>query len=390
MIRHWGNSRGSRTRGVGTPEILAIAVVVFIVGTSAGIVLNSTVLDSNGSELSENMDRIEVLESRVENLREDLVSVRDSLEDKNAWTVPQVYESIRPSVVKIIVGVEQQEYFGSSMDWGYGSGFVYNGDNGLILTNEHVISNADEIYVRLHTGKTLKASVVGTDRRTDIAILDIETDQISYDLEALDWENSSTIGPGERVMAMGSPFGLTGSVTAGVVSQVDRTLSASETGRSYPFVGLIQTDAVINPGSSGGPLLTFSGDVAGVNSYIQSQNRQYSGVGYAISSNLAKKVANGLVENGEYYHPWIGISGNSTVEEPVGLEVTRVFGGSPADESELQEGDVITEIEGKEVMSISEIYSYIVVNKRPGEEITLSVVRDGETLSISITLGRRN
>lgn len=286
-----------------------------------------------------------------------------------------------------------------------GSGFVYD-ESGYIVTNEHVIEDAQRVEVTFLDGDNRNARIVGTDPYTDLVVLKVN----KRGLEPLELGNSSEVRVGQRAAAIGNPFGLQGSMTSGIISQKGRTLR-TEGGFSTPNV--LQTDAAINPGNSGGPLLNIQGEVVGVNTAIESDTGVFSGVGFAIPSSTVERVVPELIQYGDYEHPWIGVRGfdvNQDIAEKMNLEnstgflVTTVASGGPAEQAGIRPaqrnatidggeievgGDVITAINGQTVRGISDILLYLSREAEVGETVTLTVVRDGERVEVPLKLQSR-
>jgi len=299
---------------------------------------------------------------------------------------------------------------------GEGSGFVYDKE-GHIVTNNHVVEGAEEIEVTFFDGTIVKAEVVGTDPDSDLAVLKV--DLPPEGLQAVELGDSDGLEVGQRVIAIGNPFGLNGTMTTGIISALGRTLPLgriSETvGGRFSIAELIQTDAAINPGNSGGPLLDSQGRVIGVNTAITSLSGSFAGVGFAVPVNLVKRVAPELIEKGRYAYPWLGISGTALVPkimEEMGLPIERgaliveVVEGSPAERAGLRGGkrdwvvevfgkptalggDVITAIDGIEVKSMEDLIVYLVRETRVGQEVKLTIVRDGKEMEVEIELAER-
>lgn len=272
---------------------------------------------------------------------------------------------------------------------GLGSGVIASKE-GYILTNNHVVEGAEEIRVQTYDGSDVEAEVVGTDPRTDIAVIKIDAEN----LPTIEFGNSDNLRVGEFVLAIGSPFGdnLAHSVSFGIVSGKGRTLMAQRTGGYENF---IQTDAAINPGNSGGALINLDGQLVGINTAIASRSGGNQGVGFAIPVNQAKNIMTQLIETGKVQRGYLGISGDGVdramaralgLEKPQGVIVGGVQEGTPADEAGLEEGDVITTLDGKQ---IDGWYSFRtdIATHRPGDEVELGIIRDGDTMSLTVTLG---
>lgn len=323
---------------------------------------------------------------------------------KSNLTLIELFEKSEESVVKIKV-----ERIGSATDTGsLGSGFVY--DNlGHIITNAHVVDGANKTTVTFLDGSQYSAEIIGEDRFTDIAVIKVsEKPRLLHPLQMGD---SSLLQVGEQVAAIGNPFGLSGSMTSGIVSQMGRLIATPDTAFSIPDV--IQTDAAINPGNSGGPLLNMKGQVIGINTAIQSGTGEFAGVGFAIPSNTVSKIVPTLIEDGKYPHPWIGITGQDIdpdlaqalgLKQAKGFMIITVVDGSPADKAGLKErtitlqsggkeypagGDIIISVDGKEVRKISDILIHLQREKSVGDEMVLGVLRDGEFLHITLELVER-
>jgi len=321
---------------------------------------------------------------------------------KSSLTLVELFEKSEEGVVKIQVERDGQNS-GSQ-----GSGFVY--DNlGHIITNAHVVDGATKATVTFLDGSQYDAEIIGKDKFTDIAVIKVsEKPRLLHPLQIGD---SSQLRIGEQVAAIGNPFGLSGSMTSGIVSQMGRLLPSQDSGFSIPDV--IQTDAAINPGNSGGPLLNLRGEVIGINTAIQSISGANTGVGFAIPSNTAIKIVPSLIEDGEYHHPWIGISGRDIdpdlarvleLKDAKGFLIITVVDGSPADKAGLKgmtatqvidgkeypaDGDIIISVDDKEVRKISDILIHLQREKSVGDTMVLGVLRDGEFMHISLELVER-
>jgi S1-C subfamily serine protease len=288
-----------------------------------------------------------------------------------------------------------------------GSGFVIDGD-GHILTNAHVVAGADEIDVKLGDQSPVQAKLVGRDPSTDLAVLQVDPDQV--DLDPLPLADSAQVRVGDPVVAIGNPFGLDRTATAGIVSAIQREIQAPN---GFSISNAIQTDAPINPGNSGGPLLDASGRVIGVTSQIATGGGNGSvGIGFAVPSSTARDVVQQLLDSGVVHHAYLGISGtdidpqiadalNLPVEQ--GALVEQVVNGGPADDAGVQEGhqqvtvagqpilaggDVITAIDGHPVTSMDDVAAAVNA-KQVGDQLTLTVLRDGQHQDLSVTLGER-
>ena len=319
-----------------------------------------------------------------------------------------LYESVSPGTVAIIT------------DQGQGSGFVYDGQ-GNIVTNYHVIEGANTVEVRFTSGYMAYGKVTGTDLDSDIAI--VKVDAPASELRPLPLGDSTSLKVGQTVVAIGNPFGLNSTMTVGIISALGRTLdSAHETsgGNFFTAGDIIQTDAAINPGNSGGPLFNINGEVIGINRAIRTTNFTASGepvnsgIGFAISVNMVKRVVPVLIETGKYDYPFLGISSlpgeNLTlpVVEALGLKsytgayVTDVVSGGPADQAGIIPGskptgiqnlfgggDLIVAIDGHPVRTFDEMLAYLITNKGPGDSVVLQVLRGDEKVDVTVVLGSR-
>jgi S1-C subfamily serine protease len=300
-------------------------------------------------------------------------------------TINQIYRRDSPGVVDITVTSQQQEpggLFGggSQQTEGEGAGVVYD-TKGDILTDEHVVANATSVEVHFQDGTNAKAKVLGTDPSTDMAV--IKVDVPASELHPIPFADSNNAQVGDPVVAIGSPFSLPETTTAGIVSAVGRSIPAPN---NYTITGAIQTDAAINPGNSGGPLLDAAGDVLGLNDQIQTNSGSSAGVGFATPANTDVRVANDIIAGHTVKHSYVGVElqANSTG----GAQISRVEPSSPATVAGLQPGDVVTAINGKSISS-TEAFIATVANLPPGRTVTLTVKRGGATKQIQLRLGNR-
>jgi S1-C subfamily serine protease len=311
-----------------------------------------------------------------------------------------LYPAVNPSVVNINMTMAIGE--------GAGSGFVYD-MQGHIITNNHVVEGADKIYVTFADGKMVEATVVGTDADSDLAVIKVDVD--ASELHPVTLGESATLRVGQMAIAIGNPFGLEGTMTVGIISALGRVLRDSSS--RYSMVDQIQTDAPINPGNSGGPLLDSAGRVIGVNRLIYTETGTSSGVGLAVPVDTVKRVVPGLVEKGSYAHPWLGLSGRSitpVLADALGLSVQQgvlietVVNGGPAEKAGLRGGaetknvdginiavggDIIVGIAGSEVQSFDDVVSYLDSKTQAGQNLELTVLRDGQRQTFTVTVGQR-
>ncbi|HZT45295.1 MAG TPA: trypsin-like peptidase domain-containing protein [Gaiellaceae bacterium] len=295
-------------------------------------------------------------------------------------SVTGVYERTAKGVVEITASSTDSSPFGGSQrQQAQGSGFVYD-SAGHVVTNDHVVDGAQSISVRFWNGATYKATFVGADPSTDLAVL--EVDAPASVLHPLALGSSGSLQVGQPVVAIGSPFGLENSVTAGIVSALHREMTAPN---NFTIADSIQTDAAINHGNSGGPLLDLTGNVVGVNAQIESDSGGNDGVGFAIPSNTVRSIVTQLIGSGSVKHAYLGVSIGTATS---GVRLEQVRPGTPAARAGLQAGDVVTAIGGKTVRSASDLSSAIDA-KKPGDRVSLTYTRNGRSHTVSVTLAER-
>ncbi len=321
-----------------------------------------------------------------------------------------IYQRLSPGVVSIQVL--------SNAGGGQGSGFVVD-SQGHVVTNFHVVEGAEDIEVHFPSGFKTRGRVIGQDLDSDLAVIDLET--LPEGLQALPLGDSDQLQVGQTVVAIGNPFGLNGTMTVGIVSALGRTLDSlreSPGGAFFSAGDIVQTDAAINPGNSGGPLLNLSGEVIGVNRAIRTENftvngsATNTGIGFAVPVNIVKRVLPSLIAEGAYNYPYLGISSLPdlnlhtaealSLPRSTGAYVTEVTPGSPADAAGLvgatrptgatglnAGGDLIIAIDGRPVLEFSDMLTYLLNNKSPGDQVLLTVLRGEETLELPLVLGER-
>lgn len=310
-----------------------------------------------------------------------------------------LYEAVGQGVVSIQVA--------TNVGGGQGSGFVFD-DQGHIVTNYHVVEDAEYIEVSFTSGFKAVGEVVGVDTDSDLAVVRVSAPE--EELVPLVFGDSDALKIGQMVVAIGNPFGLTGSMSIGIVSSLGRSLDslneAPDTGGLFFAAGdLIQTDAAINPGNSGGPLLNLHGEVIGVNRAIRTFNFNdegdslNSGIGFAVSSNIVKRVVPALIADGAYDYPYLGVSSRSALTlleaEQLGLDrttgalITRIAEGGPADQAGLLEGDLLISIDGRDILTFDGMIGYLFANTGPGDTVSFEVLRNGEVITIDLVLGAR-
>ncbi len=321
-----------------------------------------------------------------------------------------IYQDVSPGVVSIQVYSE----FGA----GIGSGFVIDKD-GHIVTNYHVVDEAGQVEVHFTSGLKVFGEVIGVDLDSDLAVIKVDVD--IDELTPLVIGDSDQLYVGQSVVAIGNPYGLTGTMTTGIVSARGRTLDSirqTEGGTFFSAGDLIQTDANINPGNSGGPLLNLNGEVIGINRAIQTNGSSSltgvsnTGIGFAVSSNILSVVLPSLINGGGYAYPYLGLSALPSLTltqaefldlpQATGAYVVEVVSGGPSEEAGLQAGNEPTEVQGlftggdliiavddQEILEFGELLSYLMLNKQPGDDLVLTVIRDGEEMDVTVMLGER-
>jgi S1-C subfamily serine protease len=376
--------------------------------------------------------QISAIEAKITGLEEELARIRADLRmmganlsqqaqqvviiQQNITSPEIVYEKVKESVVMIKARVVIETVFGRRYASSQGSGFVYDAA-GYIVTNYHVVEDAIEVEVFFPDKSVYEAAIIGSDPYADLAILKIDPgEKVLYPLELA---NSSLLRVGQPVIAIGNPYGFEATLTTGVVSQLGRCI-VSPGMRFVPNV--IQFDAAVNPGSSGGPLLDYSGRVIGVTTAIYAQTGEFSGIGFAIPSNIVVRVVESLIKTGKYQHPWMGIDGvdvNMEIARLMGLPeargflITGVAKNSPAERAGLRPGtstatisegsvcgftiysneriyvggDVILAVDGIKIFGIADLLAYLEEHKKPGDQITLTIYRNGQLVNTSLTLG---
>ena len=326
----------------------------------------------------------------------------------------RVYRDSRPSVVTVISSVVQPGFRSEAQPRGAGSGFMID-DQGHILTNNHVVEDANRLEVTLSTGQTIPAELVGRDSRFDLAV--VRADVPPEQLKAVQLGDSDQIQIGEQVIAIGNPLGLEGTVTSGIVSSRRPLVEEPNREGSGPGVGVlvnaIQTDASINPGNSGGPLFNARGEVIGVNTLGLMPGGGQAGLNFAIAINNAKRVLPDLIANGSYPHPFVGISSAEitqslaqalslpvqeglliqSVEPNSGAGRAGLRGGNQQQEVRSRQvrvgGDIIVAIDGQPVRRPEDFVAYLEQNKKAGENVTLTIIRNGQRQEVQVTLGER-
>ena len=374
---------------VGSISVLIIFTVLFIIPAES----DETIMHMQ-DEINENKIQMQDEINQINNI---------ILTKSETLSLIEIFEKSEPGVVRVNIQRNQTE----SDVGGVGSGFVFD-TQGHIITNAHVVKDATKTIVTFLDGRSYNAEIIGVDEYTDIGVIKVNADLKL--LNPLSLGDSSNLQVGEPITAIGNPFGLSGSMTSGIISQMGRLLP-SNSGYSIPDV--IQTDAAINPGNSGGPLLNMRGEIVGINTAIQSTTGEFTGVGFAIPSQTVAKIVPTLISDGEYKHPWIGISGTDIdlemasvmeLENTLGFLIITVIEDSPASDAGLIGsnkmievegrgysigGDIIVSVDGIDVRKIDDILIHLQRGKAVGDEMVLEVLRDGRTTNVTIVLQER-
>ena len=368
----------------------AAILIILIVNTGVFAVAFLNIqnqLETMEASLTEQSSEIQDLQNQLE--------IFDAIDQTGLMPWPTIYNQVKDSVVLIQTNL------------GLGSGFVYD-TKGHIITNHHVIQGAETIQVSFLDGNISSASVVGMDIYSDLAVIKVDPEVTT--LYPVVLGSSSELAVGVPVAAMGNPFGLSDTLTVGIVSSLERTLTAAG---NYVIIDIIQIDAAVNPGNSGGPLVNIYGQVVGVNTAIESETGTFTGIGFAVPSDTVKREVDDLIATGSYAHPWLGVSARDVniviadaigLEKPQGVLVVDVTEGSPADQVGLRGGDqnvtldgqvipiggdVITGIDGLHMRRMADLVVYMERNTSPGDSVVFEIIRDGQEISLTVTLGER-
>ena len=370
--------------------VLTAVLIILIVNTGAFIAtfwgLQSQLEDMEIT-LAEQNNEIRDLQNQI--------AILDANNQTGLMSWSTIYNQLADSVVLIQTNL------------GLGSGFVYDTE-GHIITNHHVIEDAETIEVTFLDGNITSATVVGMDIYSDVAVIKVDS-QVTK-LQPVVIGSSSDLVVGEAVAAMGNPFGLSDTLTVGIVSALEREMEAAG---NYVIIDVIQIDAAINPGNSGGPLVNTKGQVVGVNTAIQSETGTFTGIGFAIPSDTVKREIDELIETGSYKHPWLGVSALNVniaianainLDKPQGVLLVNVTEGSPAEQAGLAGsdhdimvegqtipigGDVIIEIDDVATIRMTDLVVYMERNTSPGDVVVFEIIRDGEVRNIEVILGER-
>lgn len=384
-------------------------IIIIIIGTGCQMTSNlATILEQTTQTQAPTNAPQQIVPTLPQSTPSDTITLPDYALIQDSLV--SLYEQFSPGVVSIQVT--------SNLGTGQGSGFVIDKE-GHIITNFHVVQDALSMEVHFSSGLKVYGEVIGTDLDSDLAV--IKVDVPADALVPLPLGDSDLTKVGQMVVAIGNPYGLSGTMTVGIVSARGRVLdSIRQTTEGLYFTAgdLIQTDASINPGNSGGPLLNLNGEVIGVNRAIQTSGSTITGdpvntgIGFAVSSNILRRVVPSLISQGYYDYPYLGLSSlnslNLTLQEALNLPqatgayITSVISGGPADNAGMiagtqqtqlagiyAGGDLIIAVDGRPVREFSDLLSYMLLNKTPGEQLIFTILRNGEEIKVAITLGKR-
>jgi S1-C subfamily serine protease len=383
---------------------LAFILLTVIIGAVAGGFVGYSLVSGQITDLQE---QVSALQSQIESL--ELIQNVTYVVGGETGTLSELYGAVKESIVTVQGVAVEETVWGQTSSTVQGSGFVYNytGDM-VVVTNYHVIEDTVELVVTFASGNSYEAEVLGSDAYADLAVIQTEAPQDEY--KPLTIVSSSTLNVGDPVIAFGSPYGLAGSMTTGIVSQLGRTITEESTG-GYVIADIIQISAPINPGNSGGPLLNYNGDVVGVTTAIVSDSQ---GLGFAIPSNTILREINSLITDGHYdQHSWLGVTGinvNYEIAEAMNVNVTYgwliidVVNGGPAHQAGLQGGteqtiiegtqvtiggDIIIAFNGEKIKNLDDLATYLEEHTTPGQEIEVTIIRNNEKMIIPVELGKR-
>ena len=376
---------------VGSISVFIIFSILFIIPAESNEAAIQNQIDENELQVQNQIDEINNL------------ILQESKTSSTTLSLMEIFEKAEPGVVRVNT-IRNQTV---NETGGVGSGFVFD-KMGHIITNAHVVEGSTKTIVTFLDGRSYNAEIIGVDEYTDIGVIKVNADLKL--LQPLSLGDSSNLNVGEPIAAIGNPFGLSGSMTSGIVSQMGRLLPS---GSGYSIPDVIQTDAAINPGNSGGPLLNMRGNIVGINTAIQSTTGEFTGVGFAIPSQTVAKIVPILIDEGEYKHPWIGISGRDIdpdtanvlgLKDALGFLIITVVENSPAADAGLigsdktievdgKEysigGDIIVAVDGMDVRKIDDILVHLQRVKTVGDEMNLEILRDGRTTNVTIILQER-
>jgi len=385
-----------------------LLVVAVLVSAVAGGLIGYSIVSKQINDLQ---NQVSTLQEQLANLQ----SAQNSAHQNVTYifgdnvSLSELYEEIKDSVVIIHGVIVQTTFFGSYYTQVQGSGFVCNLTGQMVIvTNYHVVQNAINITVTFINGNGYAATILGSDPYADLAVLSTDAPQSEY--KPLEIVSSSTLKVGDPVIAVGTPYGLEGSMTTGIVSALGRTITEEMSGK-YPIANVIQTSTPINPGNSGGPLLNYLGQVVGITTAIVSDSQ---GLGFAIPSSTILREIKSLITNGSYdQHPWLGVSGTDMTYEiakamdtniTYGLLITQVTTGGPADAAGIRGGtqqvqilgnwvtiggDIMIALNGTRITNMDDLSTFLEEYTSPNQTVNVTIVRSGQTMIISVKLGTR-
>jgi putative serine protease PepD len=351
---------------VRSPRIVAVTMLAALVGAAAGAGAYAVFNDDSGTTVVRQVHVTQSVQA-------------SNVKPGTLLSIGSIYKLANRGVVKISVTTGGANPFEQGTQQAQGSGFVSD-TVGHVITNQHVIDGAQSIKVTFWNGKTYTAKLIGSDASTDTAVVKVDAPASMFHPLAL--ADSSTVQVGDGVVAIGSPFGLEETVTSGIVSALHRQMTSPN---NFTIDDSIQTDAAINHGNSGGPLLNMQGKVIGINAQIESDSGGNDGVGFAVPSATVRQIANRLISTGKAEHAYLGVS---LAEASNGARVTCVAQDKPAAVAGLKQDDVVTSFAGKKITSVDAL-RFAVDAKKPGTRVSVTYVRDGRPRTVSVTLGAR-
>lgn len=382
-------------------RILKWSVVLILIALLAMAAVLGHVIIGMNDTISRQGDQMEAMQQTISSLQQEITGLRTALQRQtqtSSVVLSDIYRDISDSVVVVegIVITYTYTFFGPIPQYVgvQGSGFIYNSSGKIVVvTNYHVIAQAFNLTVSFTDGDAYGATVLGSDAYSDLAVLSVSAPADEF--KPLSVASSSSLQVGDSVIAVGNPFGLTGSMTTGIVSQLGRTIQESTT-RGYSIANVIQISTPINPGNSGGPLLDSLGQVVGITTAIVSDSQ---GIGFAIPSDTLLKEVPDLIRLGSYSkHPTMGVNGTDiTVSSAKTLKLNVTYGwmivsissGSPGEKASLMKGDVIVAIDGTRIRNMDDLSTYLETKTEPGQTILVTALRAGSKITVQLTLGSR-
>jgi S1-C subfamily serine protease len=380
---------------------LFFIILIFLAGLTAGGLMSYRMTSSYIDEMHE---KILILEGQNEDV--DYQNITYNFDD---YSISKLYEEVKDSIIVINGFVSYNSIFGTQSAPVQGSGFVYEFDTEMVvITNNHVVRDATELTVTFSNGNSYPAMIIGSDGYSDLAVLSVQAPLEEF--KPLEIVNSSILKVGDPVIAIGSPFGLGGTMTTGIISQLGRTIESSLAG-NFLIANIIQTSVPINPGNSGGPLLDYKGEIVGITTAIIKDS---NGLGFAIPSNTILREIESLIKTGSYnQHPWLGISGvdmTYSIAQIMGVDVTygwlivQITEDGAADKAGLKDGnnqikinedwvivggDILIAVDGTRIVNGDTLMSYLQEHTWPNKKIIVTVIRDNQLIDIHVVLGTR-